>query len=390
MLKALLPLFAAVALLPQTGTPPAPEKALPPIDAARIAKRVVGSLAPSRGERAIVVYDPAYYPALAEAVQVELGKAGVFPVVALTFEPLEIIELTPEGSAEAKQRQEQFIAALRPLFREADIFIWLPARALPPDVRWERLLESSHARGIHFHWIEVLQGKSPEEIVQRSRMYERAILDTDYPALSTEQDALIAALRGHAVHITTPDGTDLRLRIPQDAWFHKNDGDISAARARTARSVRDREMEFPSGALRFLPDASTAEGKLVVAKAPAASGTATGVTIEFTHGHATRVTAQANEPGFLKLWNEVGGDVDKIGEMVLGTNPLLATPFAANELPYYGYGAGFLRVSLGDNWESGGMNRSPGHRPLWLFLEHATIENESEVIVRDGKLLKEK
>jgi leucyl aminopeptidase (aminopeptidase T) len=388
MMKSLLPLSAAMALLPQSAAPPAPEKALPQMDAGRMAKRVVGALQPMRGERAIVVYDPGYYPDLAEAVQVELSKAGAYPVVALTFEPLEIIEQTPEGTAEAKRREEAFIASLRPLFREADIFLWLPARALPQDVRWERLLEASHARGIHFHWIEVLQGKSPEEIVQRSRMYERAILDTDYAALSAEQDRLMAALRGHALHITTPDGTDLRLRVAQDAWFHKNDGDISPARARLARAVRDREMEFPSGALRFLPDATSAEGKLVVAKARTAAGTAEGVTIEFVHGHAVRVTARTNEAGFLALWNQAGGDVDKVGEIVLGTNPLLATPLAANELPYYGYGAGFLRVSLGDNWESGGTNRSPGHRPLWLFLEHGTMETENEVLVREGRLVK--
>ena len=387
MPKTLLAVILAAGLFSQANAPHTSEKALPPIDAARIARRVVGSLQPVRGERAIVVYDPAYYPALAEAVQVELSKAGVFPVVALTFEPAEIIEQTAEGSPEALQRQEAFVAALRPLFRQADIFIWLPARALPPDVRWERLLESSRARGIHFHWIEVLRGKSDEEIIERSRLYERAILETDYPALSAEQDRLISALRGRLVHITTPDGTDLRVKVPQDAWFHKNDGDISPARAKLARSVRDREMEFPSGALRFLPDATTAEGKLVVAKAPTDSGPAEGVTIEFDKGHAVRVTAKVNEPGFLKLWNEVGGDVNKIGEMVLGTNPLLAMPMPANELPYYGYGAGFLRISLGDNWESGGMNRSPGHRSLWLFLEHATIEADGNVVLRDGKLV---
>jgi len=321
-------------------------------------------------------------------VQIELSSAGVYPVVAMTFEPLETIEQTPEDSAEAKLRQEAFIAAMRPLFREADIFLWLPARALPPDVRWERLLESSHARGIHFHWIQNLQGKSPEEIIQRSRLYEHAILDTDYAALSAEQDRLVAALRGHALHITTPDGTDLRLRVAQDAWFHKNDGDISPARAKLARSVRDREMEFPSGALRFLPEATSAEGRLVLANSPTAAGTAERVNIEFVHGHAVRVTARTNEAAFLALWNKTGGDVDKVGEIVLGTNPLLATPLPTGELPYYGYGAGFVRVSLGDNWESGGTNRSPGHRPLWLFLEHATIETENAVLVRDGRLVK--
>lgn len=381
-------LAGASALLSQAVAPPEPEKALPPVDAAGIASRLVRALQPSPGERAIIAYDPAYYPEITQEVQIQLSKAGVFPVTVVNFDPPEIVAAGPEDPAAVKRREDTFVATLRPLFENADIFLWMPARALPPDVRWERLLEASHARGIHFHWIQSLQGKSAEEIVARSRMYEHAILDTNYPALSAEQDRLIAAMRGHALHITTPDGTDLRLRVALDAWFHKNDGDISPARAKRARGVRDREMEFPSGALRFIPDVTSPEGKLVVAKAPTEAGMAEGITMEFSRGRATRITAKTNEAALLALFKEIGGDVDKVGEIVLGTNPLLATPLATGELPYYGYGAGFLRVSLGDNWESGGANRSPGSRPLWLFLEHATIETENAVLVRDGKLVK--
>ena len=95
-------------------------------------------------------------------------------------------------------------------------------------------------------------------------MYERAILETDYPALSREQDRLIGARRGRSLRITDARGTNLRLRVPPDAWFHKNDGDVSPARGAAARCARDREMEFPSGALRFIPDVSSSEGKLVI------------------------------------------------------------------------------------------------------------------------------
>jgi len=95
-------------------------------------------------------------------------------------------------------------------------------------------------------------------------MYERAIVETDYAALSREQDRLIAALRGRSIRLSDARGTDLRLRVPDDAWFHKNDGDMSPSRAAAARCVRDREMEFPSGALRFIPDVSSSEGKLVI------------------------------------------------------------------------------------------------------------------------------
>src|SRR5207249_5309316 len=108
------------------------------------------------------------------------------------------------------------------------------------------------------------RGHDPDEVAVLSRMYERAILETDYPALSREQDRLIGARRGRSLRITDARGTNLRLRVPPDAWFHKNDGDVSPARGAAARRARDREMEFPSGALRFIPDVSSSEGKLVI------------------------------------------------------------------------------------------------------------------------------
>ena len=234
--------------------------ALPAIDAERIARRVVQSLQPSRGERAILVYDPLYYPEIAGAIQAGLRAAGASPVIALTFDPPAIVRAEGAGSIPAEGIEERTVAFLRPLFEQAGMFLWLPARELSADTRWEHLLAASRARGIHFHWIMPLEGRGAEEVATLSRMYERAIVETDYPALSREQDRLIAALRGRSIRLSDARGTDLRLRVPDDAWFHKNDGDMSPARAAAGRSVRDREMEFPSGALRFIPDVASAEG----------------------------------------------------------------------------------------------------------------------------------
>ncbi len=368
-------------------TPEAGKSNLPPIDASKIARRVVAGLRPTPGERAILAYDPAYYPELKRAMEGELRRAGVESVLAITFDAPELAAPTADP-ASARRREEEIVSWLRPVFAKADIFLWLPGRALAQDLRWERLLESSHARGIHFHWIYPLEGKSSEEIASLSRMYERAILETDYAALSAEQDRLIAALCGTALRITTPDGTDLRMRIPADAWFHKNDGDMSPARARQGRSARDREMEFPAGALRFIPDVGTVEGRLVLRRVATPGGVAEGVTLEFSGGRAVRWQAEKNEKAVLALREAIGGDIDKVGEIVLGTNPLLVAAMPSGELPYFGYGAGYLRVSLGDNWESGGANRSPGGRPLWLFLEHATVEAGGRVLLRDGRIVK--
>jgi hypothetical protein len=361
---------------------------LPAIDAERIARRVVESLQPSRGERAILVYDPLYYPEIAGAIQAGLRAAGANPVLALTFDPPAIVRGEAAGSIPAEGIEERTVAFLRPLFEQAAMFLWLPAREISGDTRWERLLAASRARGIHFHWMLPLEGHGADEVATLSRMYERAILDTDYPALSREQDRLIEALRGQSIRITDARGTDLRLRVPPDAWFHKNDGDMSPSRAVAARCARDREMEFPSGALRFIPDVASTQGKLVVTspvpRTAASPPEADTITLEFEGGRAVRHHAAKDDPAFARMWQGFGGDIDKVGEIVIGTNPLLAGTLPSGTLPYYGYGEGHVRVSMGDNWESGGANRSPSGRPLWLFLDQPTVESAGRVLVKDG------
>ena len=87
-----------------------------------------------------------------------------------------------------------------------------------------------------------------------------------------------------------------------------------------------------------------------------------------------------------ELWAAETGDKDRLGEMVLGCNPLLEPVPGSGFRPYYGFGAGVLRLTLGENEESGGDNRSSFHR--WLMLTRATIEVEGgPVLVEDGRLL---
>ena len=363
---------------------------LPPVDAARIAKRVVQALQPSAGERAILVYDPLYYPDIAGAIQAGLRAAGANPVVLLTFDPPAIVRAEAAGTIPAAGIEERTVSFLRPLFDQAAMFLWLPTREISNDTRWEHLVAGSHARGIHFHWILPLEGHDAGEVATLSRMYERAIVESDYPALSREQDRLIAAVRGRSLRITDARGTDLRLRVPEDAWFHKNDGDMSSTRAAAARCARDREMEFPSGALRFVPDVLSAEGRLTVTtpvpRTAASRPEADTITLEFERGRAVRRHAARDDAAFTRMWDGLGGDIDKVGEIVIGTNPLLAGTLPSGTLPYYGYGAGHVRVSMGDNWESGGANRSPSGRPLWLFLDKPTVETGGRALVKDGRL----
>jgi leucyl aminopeptidase (aminopeptidase T) len=366
--------------------------ALPPIDAAALARRMVGSLHPARGEAAILVADPTYHADLTRAVELELDRAGVHPVITVAFPPRDVVLPLFASEAEAARREAEWVALLSPVFEKAALFFWMPARIVPPGLALEKLVDGSRVRGVHFHWILPPEGRSVEELGAASRMYQRAVLETDYAALSAEQDRLIAALRGRGLRIRTPAGTDLRLRVAADAWFHKNDGDLPAERARRGRGARDREMELPAGALRFIPDASSTEGVLVVPRLTDRRLPA-GVVVEqlrldFRGGRASVASAATNEAAARSLFATIGGDIDKVCELVLGTNPLLLERLPSGELPYFGYGSGYLRISLGDNWESGGALRTTTGGIVWMFLEGATLEADGAALVRDGRIVR--
>jgi hypothetical protein len=333
----------------------------------------------------ILFFDPGYYPELVPAIEAELAASGVEHFLASSFDPPDVVRAADQRPG-AAGRQDDFVAWLAPVFAKADLFLWLPVRELYGDTRLEHLVDGSTVRGIHFHWILDYEGRSSEEIASLSKLYERTILGTDYPALSRTQDRLIDRLRARDLRLTSPAGTDLRMKVPSDAWFHKNDGDMSKDRAKTAVCARDREMELPAGALRFRPDPASVEGKLVVPRVPTPGGLAEGVTLDFEGGRVRASRASKGEDAFRKQWTAIGGDIDRVGEIVLGTNPMLAK-LPSGELPHFGYGAGAVRVSLGDNWESGGPLRTPGDRNWWLMLGDATLDAKGDVLIRDGRLL---
>lgn len=55
-------------------------------------------------------------------------------------------------------------------------------------------------------------------------------------------------------------------------------------------------------------------------------------------------------------------------------------------IPYYGYGAGVVRLSLGDNSELGG--KVTGGYVRWNFFTDATVSVAGETWVSEGKLVR--
>jgi len=103
----------------------------------------------------------------------------------------------------------------------------------------------------------------------------------------------------------------------------------------------------------------------------------------FVNGHVAIQGANAD-----KIDQELtaaGGDARMFREFALGFNPALKVLPESPFIAYYGYGAGVVRLSLGDNEEMGGANRGGG--VYWNFLHNATVTAGDHILVRDGVLL---
>src|SRR5262249_58462432 len=103
----------------------------------------------------------------------------------------------------------------------------------------------------------------------------------------------------------------------------------------------------------------------------------------FVNGHVALQGVNADKID--QELNAAGGDARMFREFALGFNPALKVLPEAPFIAYYGYGAGVVRLSLGDNEEMGGANRGGG--VYWNFLHSATVTAGDHVLVKDGKLL---
>jgi len=353
-------------------------------DWTRIADQVVTrTLALAAGERVVIHHDATKDAGLVSALRAAIARAGgvvagelVWPVgaTAAVYDTMSPATLTTRVAREDS-------VYLR-LMKSANVYLWLHApshRDLPRRV--EKLISASGVRAIHFHWT---LPSDPAEAATAAAMYERAIAVS--PAeLDRQEAAMERSLKGARVRLTSPGGTDLSFTIPASAWFHRNTGLATRAKVARARTTRDREEELPAGVLRTT-DLQGAEGVLV---ATTIQGTKSGtVRVTFRAGRVTGIEGEGAAGTWLAgLYAGASGDKDKAAELVVGFNPELLPILPSGFMPYYGYGAGIVRIAIGDNWESGGRNRAGDHWEQWLFVVDGTLTANTTVLVRDGKLV---
>ena len=269
------------------------------------------------------------------------------------------------------------------------MYVWLPAgdNAITTSAQAAALgrwLDERRGRQVHFHWNGGTQGLDGI-MGAHSPTYDSiyvAALSIDYAALDAVQSQAIEILRSGEIHVTTPAGTDLRFSVG-DRPFNKQNGDASREAMANARTRIDREIELPAGVIRVAPLEQTVNGMLVVPWARFDGATIRGLRLTIVNGAITDVEA---EDGVDVMRDAIESQpaLRYFRELAIGFNPRLLKPEYEPWLPYYGYGAGAVRLSLGNNEEIGGAVTGTGVR--WFFFNDATVIVDGAPIVADGRL----
>ena len=264
----------------------------------------------------------------------------------------------------------------------------IPSPAVDHDVyrALQDVLRGDRGRTVHFHWAGATSFEMVELPVDENvdMVYQRALLETDYEALAATLTAFEAALRAGVARVTTPAGTDISFEVA-DRPVTRQDGDASAERMAEARNLIDREVELPAGAARVSPVVETVQGRIAFPPAQWGGSAVEGLVLSFAEGRVVEVEADSGREGVIAELDAAGDAGRTFRELAVGFNPLIAIPDGEEWIPYYGYGAGVVRLSLGDNTELGGT--VGGGYVRWNFFTDATVAVGGEVWVRDGVLV---
>jgi len=364
------------------------------LDYPAMARKLVGQLALKRGERVMSVAHPGVFDDLLPYIRYEVMRAGGIDlgVVEVLREPV------PESfdAAVLQTGARESRAHYKAMFRDVDAAIMMPgattahpAYLAMQDWLKEDLSEHRGRRTVHFHWIE--NGSAypiaGQPLPSRSAMdaqYQRALLQTDYKALADAERRFAAALREGEVHILSPGGTDLRFRTG-DRPVNLQDGDASAARAALGKVLVDKEVELPAGVVRVAPLEDTVGGIIAFPPSQWDGRPVEGLRLRFSKGRVVEITASSGRDAVEAEIQKAGEAGRAFREIGLGFNPLLAVAERSPWIPYYGYGAGVVRLSLGDNTELGGT--VTGGYVRWNFFTDLTVTVGGTTWVRGGKLV---
>jgi hypothetical protein len=358
------------------------------LDMVALANKIMERSALKKGERVLIVARPGEFDTLVTLLQDKVAALSGTYLGAISVDR----EAWPESwkteftrGTEGKGRDQ-----LSRMFEGIDLGIMLPGPE-PADIPYKAMQDAlsrgKSGRTIHFHWTGAFDfSTNPAAIDSNvSKIYQQAVLKTDYERLSRTMNAFEEAIKKREVTVITGNGNKLTFKIGNRP-VTKQDGDASLTRTTRARNLIDREIEIPAGAIRVAPIEETVEGTIAMPDAVWDDRKVEGLVLTFKKGKVTDINALIGAEAVKTELDRAGDAGHSFRELAVGFNPLLAIPEEKDLIPYYGYGQGVVRLSLGDNTELGG-NVTGGYARISLFRDASLLIGD-EVWISRGKMVR--
>ena len=191
-------------------------------------------------------------------------------------------------------------------------------------------------------------------------------------------EALRAAfVAGKQVKITSANGTDITLATDAAKGF-VSDGALTAEKVKQGLAAT--QTWLPAGELLIPAAVGTAEGKVVVDKLVFQGATIEGLTLAFSAGKLTSMTAKSGLDALKALYDASGGAKDLFAYLDFGLNPEATLPTNTGRVVWMAPGG--LTIGMGDNTGWGGTNVSDFG--LACPLTAVTVAVDGKVLIESG------
>jgi aminopeptidase len=312
---------------------------------------------------------------LIEALAFRIRSRGAFWTLRLNSEPLLRrigMEVPAEYLALIPEHELRWLDDIDLIIELRDHGAHIPGvpieRRRAMGAEWLALIETAARKGIRRVMVVnptlALAGAYDLPLDEMRRRVMQAT-DVDYAAVDRLQDDLARLLDGaNEVRLTSPAGTDLRLRV-------------------SGRKPLVDTDSLPHGETYIAPLEDSAEGVAVIDKAFFRGRRLENLRLTFTGGRVTGVEAidVSGVESFWELLEASSGDKDVIAELGIGTNPGVIEPIGNVSLDEKIGGSVHIAVGMNDRF--GGKNRSNLHQDLVIL--KPTVWFDGKVILESGE-----